>query len=299
MDPVDSQRYRGLSISDGVRALAREFRSAGVETPDLDARLLVAAATGVTREEILTDPSRVIDEPARIKLGEYRQRRLAKEPVSRILGQRGFYGRWFQVTPATLDPRADSETLVDAVLELVATEEWQSKPLRILDVGTGSGCLLVTLLAELPSASGVGTDICEAALATACVNARTHGVTGRVAFEMRRGLDGVVGPFDILVSNPPYIASSDIAGLDDCVRNYDPLSALDGGPDGLDIYREIFPGLLGVVPTGWSLFEVGSTQAKAVAELACAAIPAHRLTSSRSWKDFGGHTRSVAVRTQL
>lgn len=290
---------RGTSLAEAVRALAQVLRDAGIETPDLDARMLVAAASGATREALLSDPDRALDQAAQLKLSEFRRRRSAGEPVSRILGQRGFYGRMFNVTPATLDPRPDTEILVDAVLELVVAEGWQSKPLRILDVGTGTGCLLITLLAELPAATGVGTDISAAALAVSRGNAVALGVDDRVVFETRRSLDGLDRTFDILVSNPPYIQTSAIAGLDVDVRMFDPLLALDGGTDGLDVYRDLTAGLVRVVPNGWSLFEIGASQADAVAKLACSAIPANRIGVYRSWLDLGGHTRCVAFRTQL
>lgn len=290
---------RGTSLAEAVRALAQVLRDAGIETPDLDARMLVAAASGATREALLSDPDRALDQAAQLKLSEFRRRRSAGEPVSRILGQRGFYGRMFNVTPATLDPRPDTEILVDAVLELVVAEGWQSKPLRILDVGTGTGCLLITLLAELPAATGVGTDISAAALAVARGNAVALGVDDRVVFETRRSLDGLDRTFDILVSNPPYIQTSAIAGLDVDVRMFDPLLALDGGTDGLDVYRDLTAGLVRVVPNGWSLFEIGASQADAVAKLACSGIPANRIGVHRSWLDLGGHTRCVAFRTQL
>ncbi len=170
------------------------------------------------------------------------------------LAQREFYGRRFALSSATLDPRPDSETLIEAALGIAAREGWRERSIRILDVGTGTGCLLLTLLAELPLATGVGTDISGEALQTAARNATSLGVAERVHFAQADALGGIDGPFDLVVSNPPYIASGDIAGLSTEVRKYDPRVALDGGADGLDIYRRIIADL-GRVLRGWVIFE--------------------------------------------
>ncbi|HEX9881107.1 MAG TPA: peptide chain release factor N(5)-glutamine methyltransferase, partial [Hyphomicrobium sp.] len=231
-------------------------------------------------------------------LAEMLRRRCAREPVSRILGAREFYGRTFKVTPATLDPRPDSETLIEAALEIVDREGWRTRPLRILDVGTGSGCLLVTLLAELPQASGLGGDISAAALAVAADNARAHGVLSRMQVALHDGLDGIDGPFDLLVCNPPYIASAEIAELSPEVRAHDPRHALDGGPDGMAVYRAVMSDLPRVMSHGWVLFEVGAGQADALSRLICDTLPGVR-TPLQTWKDLGGHVRCVAAEIQL
>ena len=200
-------------------ALPRTGRSQG---PERDARLLAAAAISCSPGELIARPDRAVDEAACRRLAEFVRRRCAREPVSRILGAREFYGRSFALSSATLDPRPDSETLIEAALALVDAKGWRERPLRIIDVGTGSGCLLLTLLAELPHATGVGTDIEQLALDLAAVNARHSDISGaierRCAFLRADALEGVEGPFDLLVCNPPYIRSGDIAGLEPEVR---------------------------------------------------------------------------------
>ena len=289
----------GGSLRELLRDASRALGRAGVEAPERDARLLAAAAIGCSGADLIARPEQPIDEAARARLGDFVRRRCAREPVSRILGAREFYGRAFALSPATLDPRPDSEVLIEAVLQFVAAKGWRDRPLRILDVGTGTGCLLVTLLAELPSATGVGTDIAQGALDTAAANARRHGVSERAAFVHARGLERVAGPFDITVSNPPYIASGDIPGLAPEVRDFDPRAALDGGADGLHIYRQILPEIARVLPCGYVAFEVGAGQADAVEELLRASIDLGRQGKTVRYPDLGGHTRCVSMEIQL
>lgn len=287
----------GLSAREAATAVTRALESAGIEGAARDARLLLLEALAVSAADLLRQPERRLSDREALKLAAFAQRRIAREPVSRILGTRGFYGRTFRITPATLDPRPCTETIVDAALEVVDAEGWRTKPIRILDVGTGSGALLVTLLAELPLATGVGTDISDAALAVARENAERLGVAPRAAFLNRRTLDGIEGTFRLLVSNPPYIPSGDIAGLDPEVRSFDPVTALDGGQDGLDLYRALAAGLLRCVPAGWALVEVGAGQAGAVAAMLRRAGGEGADLPSKTWKDLGQHVRCVAVRT--
>lgn len=285
-----------LSVRGALGAMTQALREGGIETPERDARLLVAAALGRDSQGLLMEPERVLAGAEMAHLAGTCRRRLLHEPVSRILGRRDFYGRMFAIDAATLDPRPDTETIVEAVLAIAATEGWRTRPLRILDVGTGSGCLIVTLLAELPRATGVATDISAEALAMAQRNAGAHGVGDRLQVLRTRSLDGIERPFDLLVSNPPYIPSQDIAALAPDVRDHDPRVALDGGADGLDIYREIAGRLGAVVPRGWAAFEVGAGQAEAVAALMATALgAAHRET--RFDNDLGGHIRCVTLMT--
>lgn len=291
------------TIAEAVTALTRDFREAGFATPDLDARRLAMAAARVTREDILRTPDMPLSRAAAWLLDGFKARRLAHEPVSRILGVRDFYGRPFRVSLQVLDPRPETETLVEAALEVIAAEGWRERPLRILDVGTGTGCILLTLLSELPAAHGLGSDVSQDALELATDNAEAFGLESRASFDHRRSLQPRLRDseeeFDIVVSNPPYIPTHEIGGLDIGVRDFDPPVALDGGSDGLDIYRELAAGLLAAVPNGWSLFEVGAGQAADVERILRAAIPAHRIARVRTWRDLGGHDRCVAVRTQL
>ncbi len=316
------------TITDAMADLTRAFREAGFPTPELDARLLTTAAARVSREDILRTPDLPLSRAAAWLLEGFKGRRLGHEPVSRILGVRDFYGRSFRVTLQVLDPRPETETLVDAALEVIAAEGWGAegrsaegqaaegqaaegqaaegrceRRLRILDVGTGTGCILLTLLAELPAAHGLGSDVSQDALELALDNAEALGLSSRASFDHRRSLlprlGGSEEEFDIMVSNPPYIPSQQIGGLDPGVRDFDPRGALDGGVDGLDVYRELASGLLAAVPCGWALFEVGAGQAADVIRLLQEAIPENRLSAVRTWHDLAGLERCVAVRTQL
>ena len=247
---------------------ARALRDAGAETPALDARLLLCLATGLTHEALIAHGQEPIAPEEAARLAGYVARRLDGEPVSRIRGTRDFYGRDFLIDACTLDPRPDTETLVDAALDTIAQNGWKDRPLELLDLGTGSGCILLTLLAELPQAEGVGTDASEGALRVAAENARRLGVAPRARFLAADWLDGMEGQFDLIVSNPPYIPSAEIAGLAREVAAYDPRPALDGGADGLDAYRRIAEGAGALLaPGGQLLVEIGASQADAVLAL--------------------------------
>lgn len=288
--------FAGMTVRDAQAALGRALGEAGIEDPQRDARLLVAAALSATAEDLIRNPARRFDTAEAERLSSFAERRLAREPVSRILGVRGFYGREFRITLATLDPRPCTETVVEAALEILEEAGLRESPIRILDVGTGSGALLVTLLAELPQAVGVGTDVSDDALRAAQENAVRLGVASRASFLNRRDLNDIPGPFDVLVSNPPYIPSRDIPGLAPEVRVYDPEGALDGGADGLAIYRALARDLVRVVPQGWTLLEVGAGQAADVETLLRDGVGV-ALAELRMWQDLGQHTRCVAVRT--
>lgn len=296
-DAVSADTLAGLDTREALTVVTRLLGDGGVENPARDARLLLLSALAITGTDLLRDPDRRLDQDEARKFWDLAQRRAVREPVSRILGERGFYGRTFRVVPATLDPRPCTETVVEAALEIAGREGWQDRPIRILDIGTGSGALLVTLLAELPLATGLGTDISDRALGAARVNAERLGVASRASFLNRRSGEGVAGPFDLVVSNPPYIPSDDIAALEPEVRDFDPLGALDGGVDGLAIYREIAASLLELVPSGWALMEVGAGQAADVAAILREGAGAAAV-QIRTWTDLGQHTRCVAVQTQ-
>jgi release factor glutamine methyltransferase len=286
-----------MTLAEAARAAQQALNAAGVEDAGRDARLLTAAAAGVSTADIIGRPEQLLSAEAQARLRRMIERRSAREPVSRILGEREFYGRPFALSEATLDPRPDSETLIGAALELAMQEGWGEAPIRILDIGTGTGCLLLTLLAELPNATGLGTDISEEALATAQRNAQALGLADRAAFARHDMLDDVAGPFDLVVSNPPYIASGDIPGLAPEVHQFDPHAALDGGPDGLAFYRQISQ-VLDKVLRGWVVLEVGMGQADAVALLLQQAFVKTLHAELRRYDDLGGHTRCVALRLQ-
>src|SRR5262249_6368482 len=229
------------TIRSTLLELSRDFAAGNIDSPQQDARRLLTSALEMSGVELLAQPERVVDNEQLTRLERYRARRLAGEPVSRILGVRNFYGRDFRITPATFDPRPESETVIDAALQIIREEGWADRPLRLIDIGTGTGCLLLSLLAELPLAVGLGTDISDAALCTAQVNADRLGLAERASWCRADLYENLVGPFDFLIANPPYIKSSEIERLAPEVRLCDPRAALDGGIDGLAVYRRLIP----------------------------------------------------------
>ncbi|MCV0368317.1 peptide chain release factor N(5)-glutamine methyltransferase [Filomicrobium sp.] len=281
------------SLADAVVRSAAML--AGFDEPRREARRLVAAAAEMDAAQLIAAPDSKLGAPAALRLDEILVRRLAHEPLSRILGSREFFGREFALSSETLDPRPDTEVLIEAAKELAHEEGWYDRPFHLIDVGTGTGILAITMLAEFSNATALATDISAQALATAQSNAERLGVADRIRFLEARSLKGVEGSFDLLMSNPPYIVSADIGTLDAEVRLYDPLAALDGGPDGLQVYREIVADLSHSVPQGWALFEVGADQASDVAGL----LKGQEVRELRMWKDLGNHTRCVAGRTQF
>jgi len=263
--------------------------AAGVETAALEARLLVAAAMAVPVEQVIAWPERAIGPAARTRLAALLARRTAREPMAHILGHREFWSLEFGVTRDVLVPRPDSETVVAAALEQIAD---RTAALRLLDLGAGSGCLLLALLSELPQATGLGIDISSAAVAVAQKNAAALGLASRARFVRGNWLAGVDGPFDVVVSNPPYVARADLAGLPAEVR-HDPRAALDGGEDGLDAYRIIAAGLPAVLaPGGFAAIEIGAGQAEFVTAIL-------REAGLEPWlrrSDLSGTTRCLLAR---
>lgn len=295
--PDTEPDYAGQPLSAVRRTLQTLLSAASVDDPPREARLLLELATGLTSEDLLRDGARHLSALEAQRLADALHRRLAHEPLSRIKGERGFYGRTFTVSPAVLDPRPETETLIDLVLQWADENGGRQRPLSILDIGTGSGCILITLLAELPNATGLATDLSPDALAVARINAVQHGVAARARFTEAKTLNGIAGPFDILVSNPPYIPTADIAALDPGVREYDPHLALDGGPDGLATYREMAAQAGAVVPAGLIALEVGAGQAAAVANILTKSVE-NRAGLPWTRTDLGGHARTVALLTQ-
>jgi release factor glutamine methyltransferase len=272
---------------------AAALRRAGIATPELDARLLLCHAAGISQETYVADPERALAGEAQALYGRLIGRRLDGEPVSRIFGWREFYGRAFQVDRHTLDPRPDTETLIEAALALVARRGAADQSLRLLDLGTGTGCILLTLLAELPGATGVGTDVSAPALLLAHANAQHLGVEARARFLAGDWLQPVAGRFDLIVANPPYLATAEIGRLPREVAAYDPRLALDGGADGLNAYRRIVARAAEVLkPGGAIVLEIGSTQSDAVFALLAAAGLGIDAEGSL-WHDLGGHPRVV------
>lgn len=270
-------------------SIRRRLEAAGVDTPVLDARLLLEAGAGVTRLEIVTDPRREMSDEQVAAVETLTVRREAREPVSHIVGHRDFWTLEFIVSPAVLTPRPETEFVVEAALKALAPDA----PARVLDLGVGSGAILLTVLHERPLATGVGVDVSDDALAVARDNARKLKLEDRV--ELRRGdwAGGVDEAFDVVVANPPYIPSADIAGLAPEVSRYEPRVALDGGADGLDAYRIIIAALPRLLKRGGGFaLEIGQGQADAVEALAAAA----GLSGLHVRADLAGIPRLIAGR---
>ncbi len=263
--------FDGLAIDAARRHLSHLLRAHAIDTPDLDARLLLGAALGLDLTGLAKAAARRLAPQDAARLAGYAQRRIAGEPVARILGVKEFWGLALQLSATTLVPRPDTETVVDAALQMMGPPARKS-PLRIADIGTGTGALLLALLSEWPHAFGVGSDIDEQALRMAAANARRLNLADRAAFVTCNYTEALQGPFDLIVSNPPYIPTQEIAALAAEVRDHDPRRALDGGTDGLDAYRILAPEAVRLLaPEGMLLVEVGQNQADEVEELMAAA----------------------------
>ena len=261
----------GQTVETARRSLAARFRSGDIDSPELDARILVGAALGLDLTGMIAAATRPVTAAEAVRLEDFAGRRLKGEPVARILGSREFWGLPLQLSAATLVPRPDTETVVALALQMLRAGPDADRP-RIADIGTGSGAILLALLSELPDAMGVGTDISAAALRTASANARNLGLARRAAFVACDYLSALSGPFDLIVSNPPYIRSAEIKDLASEVRDYDPLGALDGGSDGLNAYRALIPQAVGLLAPGGTLaLEVGHDQGADVEQLMAAA----------------------------
>lgn len=279
-----------MTLHDLRRLAEARLREAGIDTPDLDARYLLEHALGLTRTDFITKSDQTVSETDTARALALIERRVAREPVGRILGHREFWTIDLALNPDTLEPRPDTETVVEAVLKAVPDPK---APLSLLDLGTGTGCILLALLAELPNATGLGVDLSPLAVEAADANAVRNGLAGRARFQTGDWGNGITDRFDIVVSNPPYIPSAEIATLAPEVREHDPRRALDGGPDGLAPYRIIaaqLPALL--VPGGLAAFEVGQGQAPDVAAL----LAAQGFTGIAALRDLGGIERCVRGR---
>jgi release factor glutamine methyltransferase len=254
------------TIATARHALAEMFRQAGIDSADADARLLIAHALGLDRAALMTNGARPLSAVEAKAIDVLAARRLKREPVSRIFGHKEFWTLSLVVTPDVLVPRPETETVVEAALDMLLPKKQEK--LRILDIGTGSGALLLALLSEMPNATGIGTDISAAALEIARTNAERNALTARCTFVARNIADGLQGTFDLIVSNPPYIAHGEIAALAPEVRDYDPSVALDGGTDGLDGYRAIATQVCPLLAQGGRLIvELGAGQEPAVRAL--------------------------------
>ena len=283
---------RVRTVADVRRALAATFHAGGLDTPDLDARILVGHALGLDHAALAAAAARRLGVDEENAVAALAHRRLAGEPVARMVGYKEFWSLPLRIDAATLVPRPETETVVEAAIAAIDAGGPRSRELRIADLGTGSGALLLALLSELPNASGIGTDTSFKALMVARDNARRLALT-RARFVACNMAAALRGPFAVIVSNPPYIASGDIAALAPEVRDFDPRAALDGGPDGLDSYRAIAataPALL--TPGGALIVELGIGQAEPVGHLFAAA----GLAPSPPHPDLNGMLRAFVAR---
>jgi release factor glutamine methyltransferase len=297
--PLPDGVSRFGTAASAIRALSARLREAGLPASELDARLLVLGAADLSHENYVLAPEQPFRADVLDRIESFAARRIAREPVSRILGHREFWGRNFALSAATLDPRPETETLVEAILASIEAEGRRDQPLRLLDLGTGTGCILLSVLAELPEAWGVGVDIDPKALTVARANAAAHGLVERAAFCCGDWVAAFFAGFDFIFANPPYIKSNDIAGLDKEVSVYDPKRALDGGPDGFDAYRRIAYAALDVAaPGAWLALEAGAGQMRQLCDLLVKAGWQHNPSSPRMYADLSGHHRVVVVRKQ-
>jgi release factor glutamine methyltransferase len=279
----------GTTCRAALATATERLAAAGVPNARGDAAVLLSAATGLDRGALLAEPDRVLSGDAAAGFAAMVAERAARRPVARILGTREFWSLPLAVSDATLDPRPDTETLVDAALDTVTD---RAAPLRVLDLGTGSGCLLLALLSELPNARGVGVDNCPAAAVTARANARRLGLGDRARILVGDWTAPLIGRFDLIVSNPPYLSHADFATVAPEVARHDPRAALDGGADGLAAYRALLAGLHErVAPGARIVLEVGSGQAEPVSDL----IGRHGFEVVRRGRDLSGIDRCLVA----
>jgi len=289
-----SESFAGQTVETARRTLAARLKSESIESAELDARILVGHALGLDLTGVITAAGRMLTSDETARLEDFTRRRLKHEPVARILALKEFWGLPLQLSAATLVPRPDTETVVELALEMLRAGPAPGRPPRIADIGTGSGAILLALLSELPGACGVGTDISVAALQTARSNAARLGFAGRAGFVACDYAAALSGRFDLIVSNPPYIRSAEIARLATEVRDHDPIGALDGGADGLTAYRAIASEAGRLLESGGVLaVEVGYGQSGEVEGLMTAAGLTLRAPPKA---DLAGTARAVSGR---
>ena len=274
-----------MNLSAILKTAQGQLEKAGITNASFDARLLVAYALNIERIDLVRQSNRVLTDNEQIIIEKLIRRRAAHEPVGRIVAFREFWGLPFRLNEATLEPRPDSETLIEAALTISPRHN-----IRILDLGTGTGCLLLSLLYELPNASGVGIDIAPRAIDQATENAKRLGLDQRATFLQGNWFGPVEGVFDLIISNPPYIKHNDIALLEREVREHDPMAALDGGEDGYDPYRHLIPQLDPyLAEKGFILFEIGQGQESTILNL----IETAGFSNITNHKDLGGIIRVI------
>jgi len=279
-----------LTIGRAVNELTSQFTQAGLDTPRLDARILIGHVAKLAPSLLFARATEPLTAAQAAEIETLGRRRLAHEPVSRILGRREFWGLDFELNEATLDPRPDTETVVSAALAL--KDALPAAPL-VLDLGTGTGCILIAILSELPGARGVGIDRDARAVAAARANADRLGVGARAAFRQGDWCAGVSETFDLIVSNPPYIGERERAGLDAEVARFDPPGALFAGREGLDAYAALIPGVRErLAAQGRLILEIGVTQAEPVESL----LRRSGMTVESAVPDLSGRIRALVTR---
>jgi release factor glutamine methyltransferase len=288
------ETFAGQTIEAVRRALAARFGAVAIDSAELDARILVGAALGLDLTGMIASAARRVTAAEAAQIADFGRRRVGGEPVARILGHKEFWGLTLRLSAETLVPRPDTETVVELALAMLRGSPASTGPWRIADIGTGSGAILLALLHEVRDAFGIGTDISIAALETARRNAADLELAERAAFVACDYAAALSGPLDLIVSNPPYVRSTDIAALANEVRDHDPLRALDGGVDGLDAYRRLIPQAARLLrPGGMLVMEAGRGQSSDVEGLMTAA----GLTPAGPPRaDLGGILRGVAAR---
>jgi release factor glutamine methyltransferase len=276
--------------SEALASLQKTFQISGIENPAREARISLCAASGLSPVALIVDPREPLGSAA-WKVQDVGARRAAGEPLSRIVGKREFWGLSLAINPHVLDPRPETETIVEAALSILSDRH--EDPLRILDLGVGSGALLCALLTEFGHARGIGVDISTDAADVARGNLRACGLSLRAEIRLGDWTQGIEGPFDLIVSNPPYIPTVDLPRLPREVRNFDPWLALDGGVDGLAAYRRILPESRRLLaPGGWLLVELGAGQAANVTSVASQC----GFTDVGTYRDLAGANRVAAIR---
>jgi release factor glutamine methyltransferase len=280
-----------MTPRDVVAQVAERLAAAGVENARSEAWLLLVAATGRERAALIAGAPGTLGAEQQARLDELVRRRLAREPIAYILGEKEFWSLRFEVSPAVLVPRPESETVVEAVLAQLPD---RGRRLRLLDLGTGSGCLLLALLSELPQATGLGVDDSSAGLAIARRNAERLGLAVRADFRHGHWSQGLRERFDVIVSNPPYVAERDWDGLQPEIRQFEPRAALVAGPDGLAAYRALAPDCARLLAQGGvCALEIGFAQGDALAAL----LAAEGLTMAERRRDLAGIERCLVART--
>lgn len=287
--PLFAMKMNMITNKEALRAGVLKLQQAKIESASLDARILLEHALELSREQLLFQMEQSIGAEQYAKYQSLIARRADRRPVAQLIGRREFFGHEFIVSEATLDPRPDSETIVEAVL---ARLNDRAKPYDILDLGTGTGCLLLSLLKALPAARGTGADISPAALSVAKENTLRLGLQARTTFVTSHWCGEVEGRFDVIVANPPYIPSRTIELLSPEVARFEPKLALDGGEDGLDAYRALLPKLSShLKPDGFAAFEIGAGQEEDLRKI----VAGCQLSVAGVEKDLNGIARCVIV----